>query len=204
MRETDAEIRCIVVDDHPAVLAALRTSLPENNLVVAGEATAVAAAISLVNRLSADVAIVDLQLGGGSGLDVAKVALPLGMNVVLYTAEGTATIIEQALEIGVQGFVRKDSPVNDLVRAIRAVAAGASYLDPSMTSELLKRTPSLTQRERAVLMRLSEGQQQEEIAGALGVSVPTIQKNVASAREKLAVSTTTAAVAAALRDRLIP
>ncbi len=197
-------IGCLVVDDHPAMLAAVRAGLAQNGVTVVADADSVAGAIAALAETTPDVAVVDLRLPDGSGFDVAAEALRSGRtHVVLYSADADAAVVADGIALGIHGFVRKESPIGSLVRAIREATRGRRYVDPAITSELIDAAPPLSGRERTILIGLSNGLGQAEIAAELGVTVATVQRDVVRARAKLAAPTVAAAVAVALRRALI-
>jgi DNA-binding NarL/FixJ family response regulator len=145
-----------------------------------------------------------------SGLDVVR-ALAGGdvpTRVILYTGYGDDALLNDALDAGVAGVIDKEAPLDDLVRAIRIVADGGTYLDPTAAAALIaqrrrNRNRELTQRERDVLRLLADGHANERIGAMLSISPQTVRTHVQKAMEKLGASTRVQAVATALRDSLI-
>jgi DNA-binding NarL/FixJ family response regulator len=128
--------------------------------------------------------------------------------VLLYTGYGDRALLTEALDAGVQGFVLKEAPMDDLLRAVQAVANGGTYVDPVLAGTLAASSvggnvPQLTQRERDVLRLLADGLSNEEIGKRLFISAETVRTHVRKAMDKLDADTRTQAVARALRDRLI-
>jgi len=147
---------------------------------------------------------------GLGGIELARLAARAapGTAILLYTGYGDQAMLTEALDVGVAGFVLKEAPLDDLVRAVKAVAAGSTYVDPVLAGTLAvssvgRTIPSLTQRERDVLRLLADGLSNEEIGKRLFVSAETVRTHVRKAMEKLDADTRTAAVARALRERLI-
>ncbi len=124
---------------------------------------------------------------------------------MVFTSDGGARLLSQALDAGVKGYVRKDSPAEDLVRAIEAASAGEFYVDPGLSSSLMlddsERTLSVRQRE--ILQMLADGMQTEAVAGQLGLSTETVRTHTKRILAKLEASTRTEAVAIGLRHGLI-
>jgi DNA-binding NarL/FixJ family response regulator len=128
--------------------------------------------------------------------------------VVFSPAPGDRALLSEALDAGVRGFVLKEAPLADLVRALERVVAGEAYVDPVLAGALVsgrlaERVPSLTQREREVLRLLADGHANEEIGKRLHISPETVRTHVRKAMAKLEADTRTQAVAIALRQSII-
>jgi DNA-binding NarL/FixJ family response regulator len=128
--------------------------------------------------------------------------------VILYTGFADRALLVEALDVGAFGFVLKEAPLDDLLRAIRAVAAGSTYVDPALAGVLAgpnvaEHVPSLTRREREILRLLADGMRNEQVAQELAISPLTVRTHIKHAMEKLKADTRTQAVASALRHSLI-
>ena len=133
-----SNIRVVLVDDHPIVLAgltALIRSAPEMELV--GEATSGMAAIALIRRTKPDVAVVDISIPEMTGLEVARqvVIEQPAIKVLVLTLHDESVYVQQALEAGVHGYLVKRSAADELIRAIRAIAAEGVYLDSAIAGK---------------------------------------------------------------------
>jgi DNA-binding NarL/FixJ family response regulator len=203
-RET-RELRCVVVDDHPAVLAAVRPYLERNGLRVMRTASTIREGTRAIVAERPDVAVVDLRLPDGSGLELARATVADGATrVVLYTGGGDATTVGDGLRLGVNGFVRKNAPLRDLVRAIHAAASNTVYIDPELTAEAIAQAPvRLSAREQAVLQHVADGQSYAATGASLGIGAETVKTHLKNAFDKLGAETRTQAVAEALRRKLI-
>lgn len=184
--------------------------LEQHGFTVVGRAADGREAGALIAEHRPDVAVVDVRMPKGSGLDVARAAAETspGTDVVIYTASGDHALLGEALDAGVRGFVLKDAPLEDLVRAVERVAAGEPYVDPVLAGALVgapatQRAPTLTQREREVLRLLADGHANDSIAASLGISSETVRTHIRKAMTKLDADTRTQAVATALRQSLI-
>jgi DNA-binding NarL/FixJ family response regulator len=200
----------LVADDHPAVLAAVCDVVSEAGLNVVGRAANGDETLAKIETRHPQVALIDVRMPRLSGVQLARKALSAAPDtaLVFYTGYGDRALVTEALDIGVRGFVLKEAPLADVVRAIELVASGGTYVDPLLTGQLAaaqmkKETPSLTQRERDVLRLLSEGQSNEDIGRRLFISPETVRTHVRKAIEKLGASNRTEAVARALRGQLI-
>src|SRR4051794_4334212 len=128
-------LRCLIIDDHPVVRQGIRALLErEIDSVVVTDAATPAAAIGAARGESPHVVIVDPR---GAGLEVgslvADLSRELGSAIVVFTSNGGARLLSESLKAGVKGYVRKDSPPEDLLRAIPAGPRGGFYLDPPLS-----------------------------------------------------------------------
>ena len=196
------DIRVAVADDHPVVLAGIKALLqaaPEITLV--GDATTGKAAIELIQRTAPDIAVIDISLPDISGLDIAKCIAETCPTVKLLalTVHEDRAYVQLLLQAGVRGYILKRSAAEDLVRAVRAVAAGGVFLDPEIADKALAETVQsgsslsdkehLSQRENEVLKLTAQGFSNKEIAARLDVSIKTVETYKARASEKLNLRT---------------
>jgi DNA-binding NarL/FixJ family response regulator len=202
-------LRCLLADDHPALVAAVADLLAEHGFTIVGPATDGEQAVALAESEQPDLAVVDYRmprLGGRELLARLRAAAP-DAHIVVYTADANDTLVQEVLAAGANGIVLKEAPLEDLVRALGAVREGRTYIDPSLGAEALgsgrrDRMP-LTDRERAVLARLSAGRAHAEIGVDLGISVETVRTHLRKSCDKLGAASRTQAVATALRLGLI-
>ena len=206
---TEPPLTCVVADDHPSVALAVSETLAGAGITVVARAGDGAEALNRIQQHRPDVAVVDAMMPRLSGIEVvrrAAVAAP-ETAIVLYTGFGSAAMLAEALDAGARGFVLKESPLDDLVQAVRSVAAGAQYVDPLLSGTLLgvesARLPKLTQREREVLALLADGLSNDDIGARLAISGETVRTHLRKAMTKLGATTRTQAVATALRLHLI-
>lgn len=192
------------------MLEAVAEFLVESGIEVVGRAVDGEEALAHIERLRPDIALVDARMPRLSGIELtrrARSSTP-GTAVLLYTGYGDRALLSEGLDAGVAGFVLKEAPIDDLLRAIRAVAAGGTYVDPVLAGTLAgsptgAKRPELTVRERDILRLLADGLSNEEIGNALFISPETVRTHVRKAMAKLGADTRTQAVARALRDQLI-
>ena len=204
------QITAIVADDHPAMLAALCEVLADRGIEVIGRASNGEEALAKIETRRPAVAIIDVRMPRLGGVELARQAATRAPETALifYTAYGDRALVTEALDVGVRGFVLKEAPLSDLVRAVEQVASGETYVDPVLagvlaTATIAKDLPALTQRERDVLRLLADGLSNEEIGKRLYISPETVRTHVRKAMEKLDADTRTQAVATALRQSLI-
>jgi DNA-binding NarL/FixJ family response regulator len=203
----DTPVTCLVADDHPAVLEAVAEFLAAAGIDVVARARDGEEALARIAERRPAVALVDLRMPVLDGLEVARRAKRSTPEtaVLLYTGYGDRAVLTEALDAGVGGFVLKEAPLDDLLRAVRRVAAGKAYVDPVLAASAIgpSTAPRLTPREREVLRLLADGRSNEEIGRELFISAETVRGYIRKAMEKLGADTRTEAVALALRQRLI-
>jgi len=204
------QIKCVAVDDHPAVrqgLALLLKSAGDIDLVDLVDSGEVA--LDLLEELRPDVVIVDVRLPGIDGISTVKEVVRRAPDVktVVFSAYGDRGLLCDALAAGARGYVMKGSPPEDLIRAVRMVHAGEAFVDPSLSPALLmiegRMDTPLSDREREVLQLLAEGLHTEEVAGRISLSAGTVKNDIGRAITKLDAKSRVQAVAIALRRALI-
>lgn len=201
---------CLVADDHPAVVEAVADVLGEHAIEVVARARDGREALERIEALKPDVALLDLRMPALSGIEVARHTARSAPDtaVILYTAFGDRALLTEALDAGARGFVLKEAPLAEVVRAVELVATGRTYVDPVLagvlsSSAATEKISRLTQRERDVLRLLADGLSNEEIGKSLFISPETVRTHVRKAMSKLDADTRTQAVATALRQSLI-
>ncbi|MFE1602778.1 response regulator [Methylobacterium sp. ID0610] len=192
----------LIVDDHPIVLQGCRRLLEETGAEIRVAASP-AAGYRVVLRHRPDLAVIDLAF---PGRDLAGLALlrriaerRLATRTLVFSMHADPVVIARALECGALGYVLKDAPADDLLRAVERVQAGRPYLDPSIAAEvaLLRRDPrrtalwQLSVRERRILALLAEGRTYAAIARDLSVSYKTVTNACAALRQRLGLGTLT-------------
>ena len=200
-------LRCLVVDEHPVVRQGVRALLERTiDEVAVIDAPTAEAALENGTTRGWHVAVVDPGRGDG---EVARLVTlleePSGAAVVVFTADGGARLLADALRAGVKGYVRKDSPPEDLLRAIRAARNGEFYVDPALSSAIVldEGERTLTSRQREILQMLADGRQTDAVAKELGLSTETVRTHTKRILAKLGADTRTQAVAIGIRNNLI-
>jgi DNA-binding NarL/FixJ family response regulator len=204
-------VRCVIADDHPAIVDAVSRYLEEaEGVEIVGRASDGEHALRLIEQRSPEVALLDVRMPGLGGIEIARRLARSGVStrVILYTAHTERAILLEALDAGAGGFLLKEAPLDDLLRAIRMVAAGGTYVDPALAgvlagSQTAERLANLTRREREILRLLADGMRNEQVAVELSISPLTVRTHVKNAMKKLEADTRTQAVARALRESLI-
>jgi len=205
--QATATMKCLIVDDHPVVRQGIRALLEkELRGVEVTDAPTAQAAIDGNTNGTPDVAVVDPRGSGGEVEQVVGLLRKrLRCAIVVFTSNGGARLLAEALKAGVKGYVRKDSPPEDLVRAIRAAQEGNFYVDPALSSTIVleEGDRTLTVRQREILQMLADGMQTEAVARKLGLSTETVRTHTKRILAKLHADTRTQAVAIAIRNGLI-
>jgi DNA-binding NarL/FixJ family response regulator len=199
-------ITVLLVDDQALMRAGFRALLDaEDGLEVVGEAADGASAVDLARRLRPDVVLMDVQMPGLDGIEATRriAAEPdlAAVRVLILTNYGLDSYVFAALRAGASGFLLKDTPPADIVRAVRAVAAGEPMLSPTITRRLIghvtdgethdrqrharEQLDRLTEREREVAVAVGLGKSNAEIGRELYMSVATVKSHVSRVLEKL-------------------
>jgi DNA-binding NarL/FixJ family response regulator len=196
-------LRILMADDHPIVLAGLTALVQADpGLCIVGEARDGRTARKLASSLRPDVVVLDISMPEMGGPEVARCLLaeqPECRILMLTVHEDRATL-RQLLDLGVAGYLVKRSAADELLRAIHAVAAGGTYLDPSIAGKVVgagsgsartsgSPTVELSERETDVLRLIANGHTNKEISARLAISVKTIETYKARAMEKLGFKT---------------
>jgi two-component system, NarL family, response regulator DesR len=178
-------IRVLLAEDQGMMRSALALLLAlEEDIEVVGQADNGGAVLDMALKLSPDVVVLDIEMPGRSGLDVAadmRERLP-ACKVLIVTTFARPGYLRRALEVGARGFLAKDGPVEDLAAAIRKVHAGVEVIDPGMAVAALAAGPNpLTDRERDVLRSASDGATISDIADRLFLSQSTVRNYLSTA-----------------------
>ncbi len=198
-------IRAVVIDDHPAIHEALADAMrADAGIVFLGACFSASEALSLIESLQPDVAVVDISLNEGHGIDLVTQirALYPKVQIVVFTMYDESAYAERAIRAGAMGYVTKSAPTRNILEAIRHAATGQIYLSHRMASLIVTRMvkgelseesslriEALTDRELAVFQMLGEGSTIHEIAERLGLVRKTIEAYRRRAKEKLEIDT---------------
>jgi DNA-binding NarL/FixJ family response regulator len=226
MPEVSSVIRVVVVDDQPLVRAGLALLVgTEEDIAIVAEAADGQDAVIQARDQRPDVILMDVRMPGTDGVEATRAVIDQGLTaqngqsigVIILTTYDIDEAVYAALRAGASGFLLKDAAPTEIVAAIRAVATGKAWLDPTVTRRLINEfttrpeqhipTPTqmsqLTPREREVLTLLAQGLSNTEVARQLIISEATVKTHLARVMMKLGVRQKTQAVIAAYQTGLI-
>jgi two-component system response regulator DevR len=216
-RKTVAKQRILLVDDHEIVRLGLKALLDRHpTFEVVAEASTAKEAIEKVETFSPDVVVMDIRLPGGSGIEACSEITERFPNskVIMLTSYAEDEMLFSAIRAGAAGYVLKQIGGEDLIKAIEAVGRGEALLDPAVTQRIFQEVrkaakeeeasafSALTQQEKHVLLLVSEGKTNREIAKALFLGEGTVRNYVSSILSKLGVSNRAEAAAYAVEHNL--
>ena len=204
-------VRVLLVDDHALIREGLRRAFEQtSDLQVVAEAGSLSEAMALERAHEPDVAVVDVNLGDGSGIDFVRTMRERrpAMGLVVLTMYDGDEHVFAALEAGASAFVLKGAPADEVVSAARQAAQSptaftAQDLAGAMRRRLQRPVVSLTPREDQILQLLGSGASIADIAGALYISPSTAKTHMAKLYDKLSAGNRTQAVMAAVRLGLL-
>lgn len=209
-------IRVILADDHTLVRAGIRRIIESQpGCVVVGEAADGNEAIDLLRRVAADVLVLDLKMEGREGIEVLRVAKAERpeLKVIVLTMHAGREYVSRAMEEGADGYLLKDSAVQDLAAAITAVGSGLPYFSPAIQkqmAEIVKGAAqpahdlrALTEREREVLILLARGLSTKEIAAQLAIGARTVETHRSNVMRKLGVRSVAVLTQVAIREGIL-
>ncbi|HEY4666367.1 MAG TPA: response regulator transcription factor [Anaerolineales bacterium] len=214
---TDNRYRIIIADDHLVVREAIRVMLEmEPEFEVVGEASDGNKALELAAQLEPDLVLMDIRMEGMDGVEATRLLRQRfpNMGVLILTGFGDDEVLLNAVEAGAQGFLLKDASADEVKSAILRVVQGESHMTPSLLRKLLdelaqrEQRPEpahseLTPREREVLLALSRGLSNDEIAKELVISEKTVKTHLGSIFGKLQVDGRAQAMLYAIREGLV-
>jgi DNA-binding NarL/FixJ family response regulator len=211
-----SEVRILIADDHPIFRGGLRGVVEkEPDFLVVAEADHGRAALELISEHEPDVAILDLDMPELDGFAVARELLKTASatRMVILTMHKDEMHFQQAVDLGIRGYIIKDGASAEVVGCIKAIVAGQEYYSPALSSFLMNRVrraagqsgaqgiADLTPTERRVLFLLAQLKTSKEIAGELGVSPRTIENHRANICNKLELSGSHALTKFAIQHR---
>jgi two-component system, NarL family, response regulator DevR len=212
-----SKYRILLVDDHEVVRLGLKALLDHNpQFEVVGEAGTAKEAIEQVGRLLPDIVLMDIRLPGASGIEACEEITRnfTDTRVVMLTSYAEDEMLFSAIRAGASGYVLKQISSDDLIRALEAVGRGEALLDPAVTQRVFQEVrravkeeeasafANLSQQEKHVLLLVSEGKTNREIAKALFLGEGTVRNYVSSILSKLGVSNRAEAAAYAVEHNL--
>lgn len=210
---TSEKIRVFVVDDHPMIRVGLAAMVDaETDLICVGAAANGAEALRMVPEALPDVVLMDLvmpQMDGTEAIRILRQRLPSTKFVVL-TSLVDAAAIQRALAAGASGYLVKTASSQEMVSMLRSVANGQRVMSAEATDALIAAAQGhpagsdLTRRERELLVLMTRGLNNQEIAAELAIAMPTVKFHITNILGKLQVDNRTEAVIQALKHKLVP
>ncbi|SPE60914.1 Two component transcriptional regulator, LuxR family [Verrucomicrobia bacterium] len=214
---TKQKITLLVADDHPVVRKGLQLCLArEGRLKIVGEAADGAEALRKARELSPDVVLMDVHMPVMDGLAVTEVLRKEapGVKVLVLSMHNNRDFIFRLIQAGAHGYVSKEAPPEELLRAIETVASGQPFFSQDIARAALdklithggKREPfsQLTSREREVLALIAEGQSNKEIAARLGIGVRTIETHRERIMRRLDIHSVAGLTKFAIANGIVP
>lgn len=195
------KIRIIMADDHPIFRSGLRQIIEEDdNILILGEADNGLSAAGLIKELNPDIALLDIDMPGKTGLEILRDLKDYKdkPKVIFLSVFADEDIYDEAMELGISGYVLKDSAINDIIECIYKVFEGNYYISTSLTNLLLnKKTKAkklseqksfidlLTKTEKMILRLIAEGRTSKEISEMLDISFKTAENHRTNISNKL-------------------
>jgi two-component system response regulator DesR len=188
MNREDNMIRIVIAEDQQMMLGALGSLLNlEEDLEVVGKAGNGEEAISLVKQFQPDVCIMDIEMPMKTGLEAAEELKGLNCKVIILTTFARTGYFQRALKAGVNGYLLKDSPSEELANTIRSVMAGKRIYAPELMDDFYNEENPLTDREKEVLELVADGRNTKEIAEELKLKSGTVRNYISTILDKLEV-----------------
>jgi len=207
---SEPAISLLIVDDHPIVRDGLRGMLAgDARFDVVGEAADGSRAVEMARSLDPDVVLMDLRMPGSDGVTAIRRMSQLGLRsrVLVLTTYATESEVLPAIEAGATGYLLKDAPLIDLIRAIEAAARGEAVLAPAAATVLIGKVrhpdPVLSDRELEVLRLVADGSTNRDIATRLFISEATVKSHLLHLYDKFGVNDRAAAVAVGFQRHLL-
>jgi len=212
----EQSLRILLADDHPIVRKGLKMSIEEQeDMEIVAEVGDGEAALQQIKKHAPDFAVVDIDMPKLDGLEVARQvrALSLPTRMIVLTLHTEVEFFQAAFDAGCHGYVLKDSAIEDIASAIRAVLEGQMYISPGMTRHLIedrkaKAVPqaagvldSLTPSERKIMRHIGEGKSSKEIADEVGIHYRTVENHRTNICRKLGLEGANALVRFALQNQ---
>ncbi|CAM4442461.1 response regulator transcription factor [Paenibacillus tarimensis] len=192
-------IRIVIAEDQRLLLGALASLLDlEEDMQVVGRAGNGEEAVKLVREHQPDICVMDIEMPVKSGLEAAEELKGAGCKMIILTTFARSGYFGRALKAGVNGYLLKDSPSEELADSIRAVMAGKRIYAPELVDEAYGEANPLTDREQEVLELMADGRNTKEIAGELQITTGTVRNYISVILDKLGVSSRIEAI---LRSR---
>ena len=181
-------IRIVIAEDQRMVLGALGSLLDlEEDMVVVGKANNGEEVLKLIEQLQPDICIMDIEMPIKTGLDAAEELTQNNCKVIILTTFARSGYFERARKAGVNGYLLKDSPSEELANSIRVIMDGRRIYAPELVDMAYKEENPLTERESQVLELIADGKNTKEIASELFITTGTVRNYISVILDKLDV-----------------
>lgn len=212
--ETTDKIKVVLVDDHTAVRAGFRLLLESSgDIEVVAEMESGEAINQQISGLEVDVIVMDLSMQGMGGLEaIRRVRIKNAeVKILVFTMHDNVAFVEQAFEVGANGYITKNNAGNVLVEAIHELVKGETYVEPKLAEQLSMKQSlgegsalsSLSRREFQIFCKFAEGLNAQEIADELSLSVKTVANYQTQIKDKLGITSTAELIRLALANGVI-
>ncbi len=197
----DEQIQVLIADDHPIVRKGLRTSVEEDaGIKVVAEASDGEMALAMIKKLHPQITVLDIDMPKLDGLSVAReiVRQKLKTEIIFLTFHADEELFRTAMDLGSKGYILKDSASQEIVAAVRAVAAGRHYLSSAITANLLQKRDKpeekknalaelLTPTEYRIMQLIADGKSSKEIGAELSIHYRTVENHRTNICRKLSL-----------------
>jgi len=205
------KLKIILADDHPLLIQGLAQVLSKrDNLQIVGQAVDGENALDLIRNLKPDIAILDVQMPKPDGFEIARIVTgeKLSTKIIFLTMFKEEAFIKKVIELGVKGYILKESAVTDIVKCIDAVAEDKFFLSPQVSDVLLNQSvktkkqseSKLTPAETNILSLIGRGKSSKEIADELFISIKTVENHRTNICKKLGITGNSALLKYALKN----
>jgi DNA-binding NarL/FixJ family response regulator len=209
------KIRIILVDDHAMLRRGLRQALAQQErLEVVGEASGGAQALALADQLHPELVLMDVHLPDSNGIEVSRQLLARhpSIKVLIFSSDSARRLVDEALQIGVCGYLSKSGSLDELLTAIDSVMEGKLYLSPEMSGEILSdyrrslhgglvaARPEISEREKQLLRLVAEGRRNKEISAELKLSTKSVEAYRSRLMKRLNCASSAELVRYAIRE----
>jgi DNA-binding NarL/FixJ family response regulator len=200
-------MKIILIDDHALIRAAMISALSGSRFEVVSQASSVNEGLAMINTHNPDLALVDINLGSATGIDLIKAAIKSGATCkfVVLTMHDDEQMLEQVKSAGASAFITKGSPIEQVIQLLNAVADGVNKFMKvgEIKVSSIKKDFALSRRESEVLSLLPTGATATAIGGLLFLTEATVKTHLASIYRKLGAANRAQAVSIALENKLI-
>lgn len=202
----------LLADDHAMLRSGLRQTLSQqDNLELVGEASTGSSALKLARELKPDLILMDVHMPEMDGIEASRQILSElpATKIIIFSSDAARALVDEALQVGVCGYLPKEGAVEELLHAIGLVMAGKLYLSPEVSGDILtdyrkslqgEGEPSLSDREKHLLRLVAEGRRNKEISAELNLGIKSIEAYRARLMKKLGCSSSAELVRYAVRE----